>query len=305
MDLEAFQAALPELFDGDLRAGHPADRRFRAVLADVPGMATENKLALLNLAAAHLEEGEAYLEVGSFKGLSLIGAMLGNPGRRFYAIENFLEFNLDGGLARPELEANLARWVEPGQVRLLEGDCFRLLRDEGRLEEPVGVYFYDGAHGRLPHYLALGVAEPWLAARALVVIDDTSWPIVSQATDRYLAAHPGYRLLFDLAAGHEEDPRWWNGVRVYAFERPQARAQGATPATATVGGGSGGRFPPPRWIRPWPWDMAWRLFTYDLIYRPATRVAWKTLPRHPALCSAVLKVVPLASRRVPVDDDAR
>jgi predicted O-methyltransferase YrrM len=286
MDLEAFQAALPELFHGDLRAGHPADRRFRTVLADVPGMATENKLALLNLAAAYLEDGEAYLEVGSFKGLSLIGAMLGNPGRRFYAIENFLEFNLDGERARPELEANLARWVEPGQVRLLEGDCFRLLRDEGRLEEPVGVYFYDGAHGRLPHYLALGVAEPWLADRALVVIDDTSWPIVSQATDRYLAAHPGYRLLFDLAADHEEDPRWWNGVRVYAFERP--RAPGATRATATVRG----------------WDITWRLLAYDLVYRPATRVAWKTLPRHPALCSAVLKVVPLASRRVPVDDDA-
>jgi predicted O-methyltransferase YrrM len=286
MDLEAFQAALPELFDGDLRAGHPADRRFRAVLADVPGMATENKLALLNLAAAYLEDGEAYLEVGSFKGLSLIGAMLGNPGRRFYAIENFLEFNLDGERARPELEANLARWVEPGRLRLLEGDCFRLLRDEGRLEEPVGVYFYDGAHGRLPHYLALGVAEPWLADRALVVIDDTSWPIVSQATDRYLAAHPGYRLLFDLAADHEEDPRWWNGVRVYAFERP--RAPGATRATATVRG----------------WDITWRLLAYDLVYRPATRVAWKTLPRHPALCSAVLKVVPLASRRVPVDDDA-
>src|SRR5918993_1704638 len=139
MDLEAFQAALPGLFDGDVRADHPVDRRFRAVLADVPGMATENKLALLNLAAAHLEPGEAYLEVGSFKGLSLIGAMLGNQGRRFYAIESFLEFNLDGDRARPELEANLARWVELDQVRLLEGDCFRLLRTGGRLEEPVGV----------------------------------------------------------------------------------------------------------------------------------------------------------------------
>src|SRR5215218_3932148 len=96
MDLEAFQAGLAGLFGGDLRADHPVDRRFAAVLADVPGMATENKLALLNLAAAHLEPGEAYLEVGSFKGLSLIGAMLGNAGRRFHAIENFLEFNPDG-----------------------------------------------------------------------------------------------------------------------------------------------------------------------------------------------------------------
>ena len=280
MDLEAFQANLPGLFGGDVRADHPVDRRFGAVLAGVPGMATEHKLTLLNLAAAHLGPGEAYLEVGSFKGLSLIGAMLGNPGRRFYAIENFLEFNPDG-TARAELEANLARWVGPGRARVLEGDCFDLLRSGMGLEEPVGVYFYDGAHGRLPHYLALGVAEPWLVDRALVGIDDASWPIVARATDRYVAAHPGYRLLFDLAADHEEDPRWWNGVRVYAFERPRAQK---------------GR----RRI-----DMRWRLLAYDLVYRPAVRVAWRTLPRHPGLCAAVLKVVPLASRRVPVGDGGR
>jgi predicted O-methyltransferase YrrM len=280
MDLEAFQANLPGLFGGDVRADHPVDRRFGAVLAGVPGMATEHKLTLLNLAAAHLGPGEAYLEVGSFKGLSLIGAMLGNPGRRFYAIENFLEFNPDG-TARTELEANLARWAGPGRARVLEGDCFDLLRRGMGPEEPVGVYFYDGAHGRLPHYLALGVAERWLADRALVVIDDASWPIVARATDRYVAAHPGYRLLFDLAADHEEDPRWWNGVRVYAFERPRAQK---------------GR----RRI-----DMRWRLLAYDLVYRPAVRVAWRTLPRHPGLCAAVLKVVPLASRRVPVGDGGR
>jgi predicted O-methyltransferase YrrM len=286
MDLEAFQAALAGLFGGDLLAEHPVDRRFREVVADVPGMATEHKLALLNLAAAHLGPGEAYLEVGSFKGLSLIGAMLGNQGRPFYAIENFLEFNLDGGQARINLLTNLARWVEPERVRLLEGDCFDLLRRDGQVEDPVGVYFYDGAHGRLPHYLALGVAERWLADRALVVIDDASWPIVARATDRYLAAHPGYRLLFDLAAAHEEDPRWWNGVRVYAFERELARRGGWGERHRTL-------------------DVAWRLLAYQLAYRPAVRVAWRTLPRHPALCATVLKVVPLASRRVPVGDGSR
>ena len=282
MDIEAFQAALPALFAGDLGADHPLDRRFRDLVADVPGMATEHKLALLNLAAANLGPGEAYLEVGSFKGLSLIGAMLGNEGRRFYAIENFLEFNLDGEATKAELLDNLARWAgRTGTAQLLEGDCFDLLRRSSPLRERVGVYLYDGAHGRLPHYLALGVAERWLSDRALVVVDDASWPIVRRATDRYLAAHPGYRLLFDLPAEREEDPRWWNGVRVYAFERALARRSARD------------------------LDVAWRLLAYDLVYRPAARVAWRTLPRHPALCAAVLRLVPMASRRVAVDDGGR
>jgi predicted O-methyltransferase YrrM len=276
MRLDAFRRELPAAFDGDLQASHPRDRRFRALLEDVPGMATESKLALLNLAAAHLEPGEAYLEVGSFKGLSLIGAMLGNQHASFYAIENFLEFNLDAGATRAELLGNLDRWVGRDRLRLLEGDCFRLLRRNGVLEAPVGVYFYDGAHGRLPHYLALGVAERWLADRALVVVDDASWPMVARATERYLAAHPGYELLFDLAAEREEDPRCWNGLRVYAFRRPPgAAARRASP------------------------DVAWRLLAYSLAYQPSMRLAWKTLPHHPRLAAAVLKVVPMASRRVP------
>ena len=277
MRLEAFRTELPRAFDGDLAAPHPRDRRFRALLADVPGMATESKLALLSLAAAHLEPGEAYLEVGSFKGLSLIGAMLGNQHAPFYAIENFLEFNLDSGATRDELLGNLDRWVDRERLRLLEGDCFRLLRRERLLEAPVGVYFYDGAHGRLPHYLALGVAEPWLADRALVVVDDASWPMVARATERYLAAHPGYELLFDLAAEREEDPRWWNGLRVYAFRRPPGQAAGRRASP----------------------DVAWRMLAYGLAYQPAVRLAWKTLPHHPRLASAVLKVVPMASRRGP------
>jgi len=175
------------------------------------------------------------------------------------------------------LLGNLDRWVDRERLRLLEGDCFRLLRRERLLEPPVGVYFYDGAHGRLPHYLALGVAEPWLADRALVVVDDASWPMVARATERYLAAHPGYELLFDLAAEREEDPRWWNGLRVYAFRRPPGQAAGRRASP----------------------DVAWRMLAYGLAYQPAVRLAWKTLPHHPRLASAVLKVVPMASRRVP------
>jgi len=90
---------------------------------------------------------------------------------------------------------------------------------------------------------------------------------------------------------------------VYAFERPRARTQ----AKASVRGGSGGRLSPHRSIRVGRrgMDTAWRLLAYDLLYRPAMRAAWRTLPRHPGLCAAALKVVPLASRRVPVGDGGR
>ncbi|HLX38632.1 MAG TPA: hypothetical protein VKR29_12560, partial [Candidatus Binataceae bacterium] len=59
-------------------ARHPDDRRLADVLTEVPGMATENKLMLLNLAVAHLADGEVYVEVGCYKGASIVGAARGN-----------------------------------------------------------------------------------------------------------------------------------------------------------------------------------------------------------------------------------
>ena len=98
------------------------DRRFAPILADVGGLARENNLALLNLAASLLGDGESYVEVGSFKGLSLIAAMLGNAGD-FVGIDNF---SLDDG-NRALLEANLRRYGLAGHT-ILEGDAFALLR---------------------------------------------------------------------------------------------------------------------------------------------------------------------------------
>ena len=66
----------------------PTGRRFDDVIEGIPNLATENVLALLNLAASLLAPGESYVEVGSFYGASLIGAMRGNEGD-FVAIDRF------------------------------------------------------------------------------------------------------------------------------------------------------------------------------------------------------------------------
>jgi len=76
VDSERFASELPRLFDDYPGSEHPRDRRFAPILAEVGGLARENNLALLNLAASLLDAGESYVEVGSFKGLSLIAAML-------------------------------------------------------------------------------------------------------------------------------------------------------------------------------------------------------------------------------------
>ena len=89
MDVDGFLAMLPGLFDDFPNSERPVGRHFDDIIATVPNLSTENNLAMLNLAASLLPPAESYLEVGSFLGASLIGAMRGNEDKDFVAIDRF------------------------------------------------------------------------------------------------------------------------------------------------------------------------------------------------------------------------
>ena len=262
MDVVGFAADLAAAFGGDVFADHPVDRRFERVVAEVPGMTTEHTLTLLNLAVSRMADDEVYLEVGSYRGRSLVGAMLGQERARAVAVESFREFGVDPVAGEAELLATLRRFGCESGVRFVRAEAFRVLRP-GLAPGPVGVYFYDGAHSRAAQYLGLAMAEPLLADHALVVVDDASWRQVEAATGSYVARHPGYRLLFDLAAARDDDPRWCNGVKVFGWQRPAG------------------------WAPPAGLEIAWRRAAHLYALDPARHAAWSVLPRHPRLMAAV------------------
>jgi hypothetical protein len=121
MDVGRFERELPRLFERFPESPRPRDRRFEEVLEAVPGLARENNLALLNLAAGLLGSGESYVEVGSYRGTSLIAAMLGNDGE-FVAIDDF-SFE---EATREGLEASLQRFGLEGAT-IVGGDAFEVL----------------------------------------------------------------------------------------------------------------------------------------------------------------------------------
>ena len=214
MDVERFFETLPELWDDFPRSEQPRDRRFGEVLEQVRGLARPNNLALLNHAVRHLGSGEAYAEAGTFRGTSLIAAMLGNEGREFVAID---DFSLgDGG--RADLDENLRRFGLDGKATVVEGDVFELLRGGALLGPRVGVWYYDAAHGYEQTLNGLRLVEPYLAPRALLIVDDADWERVAAAARDYVAAQPQVRVLLDLPGQNRGSPHWWYGVRVLAWQ---------------------------------------------------------------------------------------
>ncbi len=213
MDFDRFLEELPRLFEDYPRSRHPRDRRFASVAEDVENFARENNLALLNLAASCLGEGEAYVEIGVFHGASLIAAMLGNEGRRFIGVDSFA-FR---GTSLEKVEANLARYgLDVPEI--VVGDAFEVVPTGALGETEVGVWYYDAAHAFEAQLAGLRIAEPLLVAGALVIVDDTDWDDVERALDVYLAEQPRARRVLTIEGSTRGAPQWWEGMQVLVWD---------------------------------------------------------------------------------------
>ena len=216
MDAERFAAELPGLFEDFPRSEHPRGRRFDDVITGVHNLATENVLALLNLAASLLAPGESYVEVGSYYGGSLIGAMRGNEGD-FVAIDRFslgateMAGRTLPAASRAGLEESLQRFGAAAAT-ILEGDVFEVIEGGALGDRRVGVYYYDGPHDYESQVRGLKAIEPWLADEALLVVDDHEWEQVGRATRDYLAQQPRARMLVEIGGSSKGQPQWWEGI---------------------------------------------------------------------------------------------
>jgi predicted O-methyltransferase YrrM len=213
VEADRFLRELPGLFDDFPRSEHPRDRRFAPIVEQVENLASENVLALLNLAASCLGPDEAYVEVGVYHGASLIAALFGNEDRRFVGIDSFA-FR-DASLQK--VEQNLERFGVR-RPELLVGDVFELVPGGALDGTSVGLWYYDAAHDYDSQVEGLRVAEPLLVPGALMIVDDTDWPDVHRAMDDYLASQPRAERILTLDGKDRGSPQWWEGMQVLRWE---------------------------------------------------------------------------------------
>ena len=210
MDADQFMAELPARFDDFPNSLTPSGRRFDDVLAAVPNLSTENVLALLNLAASLLAPAESYVEVGSYAGASLIGAMRGNEAKDFVAIDRF------GWIDRETVDANLGRFGSTGAT-IAEGDAFEMLESTLLDDRQVGVLFWDADHTHAGQLRGLRAAERHLAPGALVICDNADGAGVSEAIDEWLRESSRAQLVLDLGGGTRGQPWWHDGIKAVCW----------------------------------------------------------------------------------------
>ncbi len=213
MDVARFLADLPTLFDDFPRSPLPLDRSLQRVCETVEGLSEENNLALLALSTRHLGEGECYLEAGSYRGRSVIAATLAHPVQAI-AVDDFSREDA----SRERLEHNLELFGVASRVLVLEGDTVAVL--DAQSLPPVGVYYYDAAHGTEATLAGLRSAIRHLAEHALIVIDDSDWTDVCAASEQFVAETPGAELALRIDGRARAQSWWWHGMDLVEWSRP-------------------------------------------------------------------------------------
>jgi len=178
----------------------------------VSGLTSSKVRGLLNWLCK--PDGTHYLEIGTHRGATLIGALWDNPHVVASCIDMWTCEGAQGTTHREHLEANLAEHLPGREVNIIEDDMFTL--DIGRILGPIDVYFFDGPHTREGQYQAFTRYDPVFAPRFVALVDDWNWAEPREETHRAFE-DLGYQVeaSWELDATPPRDSeRWWNGLYV-------------------------------------------------------------------------------------------
>ncbi len=223
MNIRAWVATLDKAFFGwgNVNAYPRFPDPYCTVLDSVQGMTTPSTMHLLNLAVQHMGANECYLEVGTWRGATLIGALLGNDA---YGVaiddDSMNEHDKDARSSQAVWRENVARFGMTECTEYNDGsipDIWETLT----FSYPAGVYLFDGDKSTEDAaYAGLAGVIPFLADEALIFVDDANEINIRMAVHRFERAYPDQVVkILDIPTPGNCWPCFWNGVMALAYRR--------------------------------------------------------------------------------------
>lgn len=170
-----------------------------------------------------IKEDTRYLEIGTWKGSTLISALYDNNPEYHIAIDNFIQF------AGPRLDfhKNCRQLLKyQNRANFLDADCFNINPKDFGIET-INTYFYDGEHSYENQRKAINHYYSCLTEEFILIVDDYNWEEVQRGTidglkDKNIEVKYQVHLPADTVSvpgphgpmifGDKE--LWWNGLFV-------------------------------------------------------------------------------------------
>jgi hypothetical protein len=156
----------------------------------------------------------SYLEVGCFKGSTLLASLYKNPVYAF-AIDNFI--------MSPTTRHEFFKNTEGANFEFYEGDSFSF--DVKKIKKPIDLYLYDGGHSGEEQYKAITHFAGALSDEFVFVCDD--WDLSKMKTCSLSAIRDlGFTLVemhelkgHTLGTLEQRKAGWWGGIGVLRVKK--------------------------------------------------------------------------------------
>ena len=180
---------------------------------------------LKNFASTIVNDRATYLEVGVYRGLTLLSVAATVPESEVFGIDNFAFFD-KYGINLSIIRERMTK-LNIQNATIINNDFEDALENLDRYTGDIktGLYFIDGPHDYRSQLMSLLLIRPWLTESAVIIVDDSNYLHVRQANRDFLIINPEFKLVFqsytkvhpqNCSAKEREEAEsgWWNGINV-------------------------------------------------------------------------------------------
>ena len=164
---------------------------------------------VINQICKNLSPNQTYLNIGCWKGFTLIAGMIGTN-CKVIGVDNFSEF----GSPREDFLKNFKLYQKEEIHSFYEDDYKIFFKNFEKNNEKIDFYYYDGEHSYKNQYDNLEIVENFLSKDSIIMIDDINFVEVETATKDFINKNISkYEIIKEIkTANNHCHPSFWNGI---------------------------------------------------------------------------------------------
>ena len=186
------------------------DLELKKSLIQIDRMSTYAIGHVINKICKNLNEDNLYLNVGVWKGFSLIAGMI-NTKCDVIGIDNFSQF---GG--RKDLFLNKFNEYKKNNHFFYDLDYEEFFKRFEKKSRFIDFYFYDGEHSYKNQLKNLEIAKQFLKKGSLILIDDINFQEVYNGTMDFISkSNSNFSVIRSIKTKNNHcHPSYWNGIMI-------------------------------------------------------------------------------------------
>ena len=189
-----------------------SDLILKKELLKIDSMSTFAIGYVINKICQELNDNENYVNIGVWKGFSMIAGML-NTNCNVYGNDNFSQF--DG--PKKEFIRKFNSLKNEEKHFFYECDYKDFFKDFEKLKKSISFYYYDGEHTYKNQFENLIIAKEYFKSGTIILVDDVNFQEVESGTKDFISKYPNeYKIIKDIkTANNHCHPSYWNGLFLF------------------------------------------------------------------------------------------